>query len=263
MALERAPVSTWKVEFEKSDKKFENKLGQVHEKLDDMMDQFKQLLASPIEGSCSPGRVTGTESCHHCGERGHFKMKCPNFKVKQNCNRTIKLKRDYSGGRSESPQLKLGLSVVESVSQGRVAEVAIVGSGVGARDKDGNREPSVSVKVKAEIESEQCSNSNKEATPSGRLDCYLLKCLANILRHDALELDHSFLPGGYLLMEEIIKSHPGFAGYSLPDIQKLIKVDVDRMFTLMKDTDSVHKNKGQPGVFLDGGYPNHTVSREM
>ncbi|XP_052103504.1 uncharacterized protein LOC127736988 [Mytilus californianus] len=79
MALERAPVSTWKVELEKSDKKFENKLGQVHEKLDDMMDQFKQLLTSPIAGSCSPGRQTGTESCHHCGERGHFKMECPNF----------------------------------------------------------------------------------------------------------------------------------------------------------------------------------------
>ncbi|CAC5366842.1 unnamed protein product [Mytilus coruscus] len=99
----------------------------------------------------------------------------PDSRVKQNCNRTIKLKRDYSGGRSESPQMKLGLSVVESVSQGRVAEVAIVGSGVGARDKDGNREPSVSVKVKAEIESEQCCNLNKEATPSRRLDCYLLK----------------------------------------------------------------------------------------
>ncbi|CAG2226855.1 unnamed protein product [Mytilus edulis] len=78
MALERAPVSTWKVELEKSDKKFENKLGQVHEKLDDMMDQFKQLLTSPIAGSCLPGRQTGTESCHHCGERGHSKMECPN-----------------------------------------------------------------------------------------------------------------------------------------------------------------------------------------
>ncbi|CAG2239075.1 unnamed protein product [Mytilus edulis] len=69
MALERAPASTWKVELEKSNKKFENKLGQVHEKLDDMMDQFKQLLTSPIAGSCSPGRQTGTESCHHCGGR--------------------------------------------------------------------------------------------------------------------------------------------------------------------------------------------------
>ncbi|VDI13790.1 Hypothetical predicted protein [Mytilus galloprovincialis] len=58
MALERAPVSTWKVELEKSNKKFENKLGQVHEKLDDMMDQFKQLLTSPIAGSwtCLPGQ---------------------------------------------------------------------------------------------------------------------------------------------------------------------------------------------------------------
>ncbi|CAG2191366.1 unnamed protein product [Mytilus edulis] len=76
--LERAPVSTWKVELGKSNKKFENKLGQVHEKLDDMMDQFKQLLTSPIAGSCLPGRQTGTESCHHCGERGHSKMECPN-----------------------------------------------------------------------------------------------------------------------------------------------------------------------------------------
>ncbi|CAG2202043.1 unnamed protein product [Mytilus edulis] len=74
MALERAPVSTWKVELENSDKKFENKLGQVHEKLDDMMDQFKQLLTSPIAGSCLPGRQTGTESCHHCGERGHSNL---------------------------------------------------------------------------------------------------------------------------------------------------------------------------------------------
>ncbi|CAG2191367.1 unnamed protein product [Mytilus edulis] len=75
MALERAPVSTWKVELEKSDKKFENKLGQVHEKLDNMMDQFKQLLTSPIAGSCLPGRQTGTESCHHCGERAIQEMK--------------------------------------------------------------------------------------------------------------------------------------------------------------------------------------------
>ncbi|CAG2208773.1 unnamed protein product [Mytilus edulis] len=284
MALERAPASTWKVELEKSDKKFENKLGQVHEKLDDMMDQFKQLLTSPIAGSYLPGRQTGTESCHHCGGRGHSKMECPNGmpyggksvsgvpplieglhgrecativlsldmlrrtvwiyrrgfhnSVKQNSNRTIKLKRDYSGGRSESPQMKLGLSVVESVPQGRVAEVAIVGPEVGARDREGNREPRVSVKVRAEIESEQCSNSDKEATPSGGLDCYLLKCLWNILGHGAPELDHSLLPGGYLLVEEILKRDPGFAGYSLPDIHKLIKVDVDRRFTLIKDSDS-------------------------
>ncbi|CAG2195339.1 unnamed protein product [Mytilus edulis] len=79
MALEGAPASTWKVELEKSNKKFENKLGKVNEKLDDMMDQFKQLLTSPITGSCSPGRQTGTESCHHCGERGHSKMECPNY----------------------------------------------------------------------------------------------------------------------------------------------------------------------------------------
>ncbi|CAG2240974.1 TPT1 [Mytilus edulis] len=134
--------------------------------------------------------------------------------------------------------MKLGLSVVESVPQGRVAEVAIVGPEVGARDREGNREPRVSVKVRAEIESEQCSNSDIEATPSGRLDCYLLKCLANILRHGALELDHSLLPGGFLLVEEILKRDPGFAGYSLQDIHKLIKVDVDRRFTLIKDPDS-------------------------
>ncbi|VDI25846.1 Hypothetical predicted protein [Mytilus galloprovincialis] len=81
MALERAPVSTWKVELEKSDKKFENKLGQVHEKLDDMMDQFKQLLTSPIAGSCLPGRQTGTESCHHCGERAIPKWNAKNYQT--------------------------------------------------------------------------------------------------------------------------------------------------------------------------------------
>ncbi|VDI25847.1 Hypothetical predicted protein [Mytilus galloprovincialis] len=56
--------------------------------------------------------------------------------------------------------------------------------------------------------------------------------------HGAPELDHSLLPGGYLLVEEILKRDPGFAGYSLPDIHKLIKVDVDRRFTLIKDSDS-------------------------
>ncbi|CAG2237177.1 TPT1 [Mytilus edulis] len=203
-----------------------------------MMDQFKQLLTSPFSGSRPPGRQIGTESCHHCGERGHSKMECPNYGVKQNGNSTIKLKRDYSGGRSESPQIKLGLSVVESVPQGRVAEIAIIGPGVCARDREGNREPSVSVQVKAEIESEQCSVSDKEATPSGGLDCYLLKCLANILRHGAPGLDHSLLPGGYLLVEEILKRDPGFARYSLPDIHKLVTVDVDRRFTLIKDSDS-------------------------
>ncbi|CAG2199405.1 unnamed protein product [Mytilus edulis] len=118
--------------------------------------------------------------------------------------------------------MKLGLSVVESVPQGRVAEAAIVGPGVGARDREGNREPRVLVK----------------ATTSGGLDCYLLKCLWNILGHGAPELDHSLLPGGYLLVEEILKRDPGFDGYSLPDIHKLIKVDVDRRFTLIKDSDS-------------------------
>ena len=96
----------------------------------------------------------------------------------------------------------------------------------------------MSVQVKAEIESEQCSVSDKEATPSGGLDCYLLKCLANILRHGAPGLDHSLLPGGYLLVEEILKRDPGFARYSLPDIHKLVTVDVDRRFTLIKDSDS-------------------------
>ncbi|CAG2205866.1 unnamed protein product [Mytilus edulis] len=124
--------------------------------------------------------------------------------------------------------MKLGLSVVESVPQGRVAEAAIVGPGVGAREGEGNREPRVLVKVRAESESEQCSNSDKE----------VLKCLWNILGHGAPELDHSLLPGGYLLVEEILKRDPGFAGYSLPDIHKLIKVDVDRRFTLIKDSDS-------------------------
>ena len=69
--------------------------------------------------------------------------------------------------------MKLGLSVVESVPQGRVAEVAIVGPEVSARDREGNREPRVSVKVRAEIDSEQCFNSDKEANPSDGLDCYL------------------------------------------------------------------------------------------
>ncbi|CAC5397426.1 unnamed protein product [Mytilus coruscus] len=165
----------------------------------------------------------------------------PDGGVKQNCNRSIKLQRDYSGGWSESPQMKLGLSVVESVPQARVAEAAILGHGVGAnlpRDRKWNGESRVTVEVRAEIESEQCSNSDKEATPSGRLDRYLLKSLANILRHVALELGHRLLPGGYLLVEEIIKKHTGFAVYSLPDIHQLIKVDVDRGFTLIKDTDS-------------------------
>ncbi|CAG2219052.1 unnamed protein product [Mytilus edulis] len=40
------------------------------------------------------------------------------------------------------------------------------------------------------------------------------------------------------MVEEILKRDPGFDGYSLPDIHKLIKVDVDRRFTLIKDSDS-------------------------
>ncbi|CAG2219096.1 unnamed protein product [Mytilus edulis] len=265
MALERAPVSTWKVELEKSDKKFENKLGQVHEKLDNMMDQFKQLLTSPIAGSCLPGRQTGTESCHHCGERGHSKMKCPNGgksvsggpstdrgppwegvcyhclkpgHVKKDCldlqekDRTVS--STIQSSRTATGPLNLNGTTQEAGSSGG----SYSGPRVGARDREGNREPRVLVKVRAEMESEQCSNSDKEATPSGGLDCYLLKCLWNILGHGAPELDHSLLPGGYLLVEEILKRDPGFDGYSLPDIHKLIKVDVDRRFTLIKDSDS-------------------------
>ncbi|VDI79335.1 Hypothetical predicted protein [Mytilus galloprovincialis] len=252
MALERAPVSTWKVELEKSDKKFENKLGQVHEKLDDMMDQFKQLLTSPIAGSCLPGRQTGTESCHHCGERGHSKMECPNYGGKSvsggpstdrgppwegvcyHCLKPGHVKKDCLDLQERNR------TVTSTIQSSRTATgpLNLNGTTQEAGEQRRNREPRVSVKVRAEIESEQCFNSDKEATPSGGLDCYLLKCLWNILGHGAPELDHSLLPGGYLLVEEILKRDPGFAGYSLPDIHKLIKVDVDRRFTLIKDSDS-------------------------
>ncbi|CAC5424915.1 TRPT1 [Mytilus coruscus] len=137
--------------------------------------------------------------------------------------------------------MKLGLLVVESVPQARVAEVAIMSPGVDAnlpRDREENGESRVSVEVRAESESGQCPISEEEATPSGRLDCNLLNTLANILRHGDLELGHKLLPGGYLFVEEILKGHPGFAGYSLPDIHKLVKVDVDKRFTLMRDIDS-------------------------
>ncbi|CAC5425798.1 TRPT1 [Mytilus coruscus] len=259
MAPERTPASAWKAELEKTDRKFV---------LSHIMDQFKKFLPRPVARSPSPGGQAGTEDCYYCEKRGHFKRECPKFRVKQNCNGSIKLQRDYSGGRSESLQMKLVISVVESVPQAREAEVAILGHGVGAnlpRDREGNGKSTcrVSVEVRAEIESEQCSNSDREATPSGGLDRYLLKSLANILRHGALELGHRLLPGGYLLMAEILKKHLGFAGYSLPDIHKLIKVDVDRSFTLIKDTDSgcwkIRANQGIPWW----GYPRHTISKEM
>ncbi|CAG2218481.1 unnamed protein product [Mytilus edulis] len=242
MALEGAPVSTWKVELEKSNKKFENKLGQVHEKLDNMMDQFKQLLTSPFSGSRSPGRQTGTESCHHCGERGHSKMECPNLRGKS-----------VSGSPStdRGPPwegvcyhcLKPGHVRKDCLDlQGRDKTVPFMNqssrTATGPLNLNGTTQEAG---VRAEIDSEQCSNSDKEANPSDGLDCYLLKCLWNILGHSARELDHSLLPGGYLLVEEILKRDPGFAGfagYSLPDIHKLIKVDVDRRFTLIKDSDS-------------------------
>ncbi|CAC5379983.1 unnamed protein product [Mytilus coruscus] len=75
MAPERAPASAWKAELEKTDRKFDL----VHEKLDDIMDQFKKLLPCLVAGSPSPGRLAGAEGCHHCGERGHFKTECPKF----------------------------------------------------------------------------------------------------------------------------------------------------------------------------------------
>ncbi|CAC5395130.1 TRPT1 [Mytilus coruscus] len=57
MAPERAPASAWKAELEKTDRK----LDLVHEKLDDIMDQFKKLLPCPVAGSPSPGRLAGAE----------------------------------------------------------------------------------------------------------------------------------------------------------------------------------------------------------
>ncbi|CAC5420451.1 TRPT1 [Mytilus coruscus] len=72
----------------------------------------------------------------------------------------------------------------------------------------------------------------------GGLDRYLLKTLAYILRHGALKLGNRRLSGEYLFVEEILKGHPGLAGYSLPDIHKLVKVDVDKRFTLIRDIDS-------------------------
>ncbi|CAG2203992.1 unnamed protein product [Mytilus edulis] len=48
----------------------------------------------------------------------------------------------------------------------------------------------------------------------------------------------AFSQVGICWLREILKRDPGFDGYSLPDIHKLIKVDVDRRFTLIKDSDS-------------------------
>ncbi|CAC5370108.1 PABPC [Mytilus coruscus] len=93
---------------------------------------------------------------------------------------------DSQGGRSESPQMKMGIPVVESGPQARVFDGYI-----GSREKflhkidRENVEYRVSVEVRAEIESEQSSNSDEEATHSGGLDSYLLKTLTNILRHGA------------------------------------------------------------------------------
>ncbi|CAC5422267.1 unnamed protein product [Mytilus coruscus] len=105
----------------------------------------------------------------------------------------------------------------------------------------------VSVEVRAESESGQCPISEEEATPSGRLDCNLLNTLANILRHGDLGWATAS-PGGYLFVEEILKGHPGFAGYSLPDIHKLVKVGMDKRFALMRDIDSgcwkIRANRG-------------------
>ncbi|CAC5423859.1 unnamed protein product [Mytilus coruscus] len=69
MAPERAQASAWKAELEKTDRKFDQKLGQVHEKLDDIMDQFKKLLTRPIARSPSPGGWVGAGDCYHYGER--------------------------------------------------------------------------------------------------------------------------------------------------------------------------------------------------
>ncbi|VDI54996.1 Hypothetical predicted protein [Mytilus galloprovincialis] len=188
-----------------------------------MMDQFKQLLTSPIAGSCSPGRQTGTESCHHCGERGHSKMECPNYGGKS-----------VSGSPSTDRGPPWEGVCYHCLKPGHVKKDCL--------DLQG-RDRTVTSTIQSSRTATGPLNLNGTtqeagATPSGGLDCYLLKCLVNILRHGAPELDHSLLPGGYLLVEEILKRDPGFARYSLPDIHKLIKVDVDRRFTLIKDSDS-------------------------
>ncbi|CAC5379481.1 unnamed protein product [Mytilus coruscus] len=65
MAPERAPASAWKTELEKTDRKF----YLVHEKLDDIMDQFKKLTGQTSRGGRLPPLW---------GE-GHFKTECPKF----------------------------------------------------------------------------------------------------------------------------------------------------------------------------------------
>ncbi|CAC5411454.1 unnamed protein product [Mytilus coruscus] len=71
--------STWKSELENTNK-FENKLGQVHEKLDDMMDQFRKLLTRPTARSPSPGGRPATGRMFPLWGRGHFKQDCPKFR---------------------------------------------------------------------------------------------------------------------------------------------------------------------------------------
>ncbi|CAG2189369.1 unnamed protein product [Mytilus edulis] len=97
MAPERAPGSTWKSELEKTNKKFENKLGQIHEILDDMMDQSRKLLTRPTASykrmlplgrsqsrSPSPYRGSGWESvCYHCYKPGHLQNECPDLRSKE------------------------------------------------------------------------------------------------------------------------------------------------------------------------------------
>ncbi|CAG2211784.1 EAAT2 [Mytilus edulis] len=183
-----------------------------------------------------PGRQTGTEEVPPLWGGRPFKMKCPNgvspFQKSltdrgslhgRECA-TIVLSRGML--RKDCLDLQEKDRTVSSTIQSSRTETGPLNLN-GTTQEAGSRDG-----IRAVL------NSDKEATPSGGLDCYLLKCLWNILGHGAPELDHSLLPGGYLLVEEILKGTQAFDGYSLPDIHKLIKVDVDRRFTLIKDSDS-------------------------
>ena len=81
------------------------------------------------------------------------------------------------------------------------------------------------------------ASRRKEAAPGSGSKVRLSKSLAWLLRHNAEAEGFTLLPGGYLPVDLVLK-HTRFAGFSVADVEEVVRDNDKQRFALRKSPET-------------------------